>query len=50
MSIQSLKKAYKDLRIGYDELKNLVFELSKKQKEINGQNTKQFRNIKRKLA
>ena len=45
-----LKKAYKDLRIGYDELKNLVFELSKKQKEINGYNTKQFKNIRRKLA
>mgnify|MGYP003133708255 FL=1 len=45
-----LKKAYKDLREGYDELKNLVFELSKKQKEINGYNTKQFKNIRRKLA
>ena len=45
-----LKKAYKDLRIGYDEMKNLVFELSKKQKEINGYNTKQFKNIRRKLA
>ena len=45
-----LKKAYKDLRIGYDEIKNLVFELSKKQKEINGYNTKQFKNIRRKLA
>ena len=44
-----LKKAYKDLRIGYDEMKNLVFELSKKQKEINGNNTKQFRNIKKRL-
>ena len=45
-----LKKAYKDLRAGYDEMKNLVFELSKKQKEINGYNTKQFKNIRRKLA
>ena len=45
-----LKKAYKDLRIGYDEMKNLVFELSKKQKEINGNNTKQFRNLRKKLS
>ena len=44
-----LKKAYKDLRIGYDEIKNLIFELSKKQKEINGHNTKQFKNIRKKL-
>ena len=44
-----LKAAYKDLRAGYDELKNLVFELSKKQKEINGHNTKQFKNIRKKL-
>ena len=44
-----LKKSYEDLRKGYDEMKNLVFELSKKQKEINGYNTKQFRNIKKKL-
>ena len=45
-----LKKAYKDLRAGYDEMKNLVFELSKKQKEINGNNTKQFRNLRKKLS
>ena len=45
-----LKKAYKDLREGYDEMKNLVFELSKKQKEINGNNTKQFRNLRKKLS
>ena len=44
-----LKKAYKDLREGYDEIKNLIFELSKKQKEINGHNTKQFKNIRKKL-
>ena len=44
-----LKKAYKDLREGYDEMKNLIFELSKKQKEINGHNTKQFKNIRKKL-
>ena len=30
-----LKKAYQDLRKGYDEMKNLVFEISKKQQEIN---------------
>ena len=45
-----LQKAYKDLRAGYDEMKNLVFELSKKQKEINGNNTKQFRNLRKKLS
>ena len=45
-----LKKAYKDLRAGYDEMKNLVFELSKKQKEINGNNTKQFRNLRKRLS
>ena len=45
-----LKKAYKDLRAGYDEIKNLVFELSKKQKEINGNNTKQFRNLRKRLS
>ena len=45
-----LQKAYKDLRAGYDEIKNLVFELSKKQKEINGNNTKQFRNLRKKLS
>ena len=28
-----LQKAYKDLREGYDEMKNLIFELSKKQKD-----------------
>ena len=44
-----LKAAYKDLRAGYDEMKNLVFELSKKQQEINAQNTKRFRNINKKL-
>ena len=44
-----LKKAYKDLREGYDEMKNLVFEISKKQQEINAQNTKRFRNINKKL-
>ena len=44
-----LQKAYKDLRAGYDEMKNLIFELSKKQKEINGKNTKQFINIRKKL-
>jgi|TARA_B100000282_G_C31491468_1_gene380511 hypothetical protein len=44
-----LQKAYKDLRKGYDEMKNLIFELSKKQKEINGHNTKQFKNIRKKL-
>ena len=44
-----LKKAYKDLREGYDEMKNLIFDLSKKQKEINGHNTKQFKNIRKKL-
>ena len=44
-----LKKAYKDLRIGYDEMKNLVFQLSKKQREINGENTKQFKNIRKRL-
>ena len=44
-----LKKAYLDLRKGYDEMKNLVFELSKKQQEINAQNTKRFRNINKKL-
>ena len=45
-----LKAAYKDLRAGYDEMKNLLFELSKKQKEINGYNTKQFKNIRKKLS
>jgi len=45
-----LKKAYKDLRQGFDELKLLNFELAKKQKEINGNNTKQFRNIKKRLS
>ena len=45
-----LQKAYKDLRAGYDEIKNLVFELSKKQKEINGNNTKQFRNLRKRLS
>ena len=44
-----LKAAYKDLRAGYDEMKNLVFEISKKQQEINAQNTKRFRNINKKL-
>ena len=44
-----IKKAYKDLREGYDEMKNLVFEISKKQQEINAQNTKRFRNINKKL-
>ena len=44
-----LKKAYKDLRIGYDEMKNLVFELSKKQREINASNNKRFRNINKKM-
>ena len=44
-----LKKSYEDLRKGYDEIKNLLFELSKKQKELNAYNTKQFRNIKKKL-
>ena len=44
-----LKAAYKDLRAGYDEMKNLGFELSKKQQEINAQNTKRFRNINKKL-
>ena len=44
-----LKKAYKNLREGYDEMKNLVFEISKKQQEINAQNTKRFRNINKKL-
>ena len=44
-----LKKAYQDLRKGYDEMKNLVFELSKKQQDINAQNTKRFRNINKKL-
>ena len=44
-----LQNAYKDLRKGYDEMKNLIFELSKKQKEINGHNTKQFKNIRKKL-
>tara|TARA_B100000212_G_C27115340_1_gene422525 strand:+ start:294 stop:590 length:297 start_codon:yes stop_codon:yes gene_type:complete len=45
-----LKKSYEDLRKGYDEMKNLLFELSKKQKEINGYNTKQFKNIRKKLS
>ena len=44
-----LKKAYQDLRKGYDEMKNLVFELSKKQQDINAQNTKRFRSINKKL-
>ena len=44
-----LKKAYKDLRQGFDELKTLNFELAKKQKELNAYNTKQFRNIKKRL-
>ena len=44
-----LKRAYQDLRKGYDEMKNLVFEISKKQQEINAQNTKRFRNINKKL-
>ena len=44
-----LKEAYKDLRAGYDEMKNLVFEISKKQQEINAQNTKRFRSINKKL-
>ena len=44
-----LKKAYQDLRKGYDEMKNLVFEISKKQQEINAQNTKRFRSINKKL-
>ena len=43
------KKSYQDLRKGYDEMKNLVFELSKKQREINGKNTKRFRNTNKKL-
>ena len=45
-----LKKAYKDLRQGFDELKLLNFELAKKQKEINGNNTKQFRNLRKRLS
>ena len=45
-----LKRSYEDLRKGYDEMKNLLFELSKKQKEINGYNTKQFKNIRKKLS
>ena len=45
-----LKKVYKDLREGYDEMKNLVFELSKKQREINGKNTKQFINLRKRLS
>tara|TARA_R100000329_G_scaffold151314_1_gene146945 strand:- start:4538 stop:4798 length:261 start_codon:yes stop_codon:yes gene_type:complete len=45
-----LKKAYEDLRKGYDEMKNLVFELSKKQREINGNTTKQFKNLRKKLS
>ena len=44
-----LKKAYQDLRAGHDEMKNLVFELSKKQREINGNNTKQFKNLRKRL-
>ena len=44
-----LKKAYKDLREGYDEMKNLIFDLSKKQKEIKGHNTKQFKNIRKRM-
>ena len=44
-----LKKAYQDLRAGHDEMKNLVFDLSKKQREINGNNTKQFKNIRKRL-
>ena len=44
-----LKKAYTDLRQGYDEMKNLVFELSKKQREINASNNKRFRNINKKM-
>ena len=44
-----LKKAYKDLREGFDELKQLNFELSKKQREINHHVSKKFRNIEKKL-
>ena len=44
-----LKKAYLDLRKGYDEMKNLVFEISKKQKDLNGYYSKKFNRIQKKL-
>ena len=47
---QELKKAHQDLRQGYDEIKNLIFELSKKQKDLNGYYSKKFNNIQKKLS
>ena len=47
---QELKKAHQDLRQGYDEIKNLIFELSKKQKDLNGYYSKKFNTIQKKLS
>ena len=45
-----LGNRYKELTQAYDEMKNLVFELSKKQKDLNGYYSKKFNNIQKKLS
>ena len=44
-----LKKGYNDLCKANDEMRNLIFEVAKKQKDLNGYYSKKFNRIQKKL-